>query len=326
MRRSTSSLVVSLAGPRFAACRVTLCAAAVVVASAAGLPAVAAASAAFSTFARAQTAPIAPASVQQDEPVVLRQLRAAAADGPVIVAHRGASEDFPENTLAALRAAVDAKAPVVEFDVWQTKDGAWVLLHDATCDRTTDAARKLRRSDVRIDQLTLAEARELDAGAWKGARFAGERLPTLAEALAAVRPVIAMVERKGGDALAFVAELRRLDAIDRVVVQAFDWDWLEAVHRAEPRLLVAALGSKEPTPARLADLPRTGAQIVHWDHRTLDAGTAQRVRAGGRMVCVYTVDADVMLLGAQAIGCDLITTNRPARWAELRALGLPRGR
>ncbi|MFN9704424.1 MAG: glycerophosphodiester phosphodiesterase family protein, partial [Planctomycetota bacterium] len=83
-----------------------------------------------------------------------QRLRDAAKDGPGVVAHRGASEDVPENTVAALRAGAAAGALVVEFDVQQTKDGAWVLLHDATCDRTTAAVARLGRKDVRIDELT----------------------------------------------------------------------------------------------------------------------------------------------------------------------------
>jgi glycerophosphoryl diester phosphodiesterase len=254
---------------------------------------------------------------------LFERLRTEAASGPLVVAHRGASEDFPENTLRALREAVAAKAHVVEFDVWQTRDGAWVLLHDATLDRTTDAATRFDAKQVRVDERTLDEVRTLDAGAWKEPRFAGERVPTLEEALAAVRPAVAMVERKGGDAQALVAELRRLRAIDDVIVQAFDWPWLEQVHRAEPRLLLAALGDKEPTAERLAAVAATGARIVHWNHRTLDADTAASVRAGGRMLCTYTVDPDVLLLGAVAIGCELVTTNRPARLVALRQRGLP---
>ena len=259
-------------------------------------------------------------SAPQD-PVVLQQLRTAAAAAPLVVAHRGASEQFPENTLAALRAAVAQHAHVVEFDVWQTKDGAWVLLHDATLDRTTDAVARLGRKDVRVDQCTLAEVRGLDAGAWKGKAFAGEKVPTLAEALAAVPPAIAMVEHKGGDARALAAELKKLDANTRVLVQSFDWAWLTAFHAAAPDVLCGALGGKDCSPERLVAAAATGARLVHWDHRTLDLEAAAAVRAAGQLLCVYTVDPDCMLLGAAALGCDLITTNRPERLVALRERG-----
>jgi glycerophosphoryl diester phosphodiesterase len=201
------------------------------------------------------------------------------ARGTLVVAHRGASEDWPENTLAALRAAVRAGAQMVEFDVYQTKDGVFVLMHDATCDRTTDAVAKFGRKEVRVDELTLAQIRTLDAGTWKDPRFAAERVPTLEEALAAVFPAVPMIERKGGAAPALVAELRRLEAVDRVLVQAFDWPWLTAVHEAEPRLAVGALGGKELSDARLAEVAVTGARFVHLGpqepHRRVGRGGAR---------------------------------------------------
>jgi glycerophosphoryl diester phosphodiesterase len=252
---------------------------------------------------------------------VLDTLREAARAAPLVVAHRGASEDWPENTLAALRAAVRAGAQMVEFDVYQTKDGVFVLMHDATCDRTTDAVAKFGRKEVRVDELTLAQIRTLDAGTWKDPRFAAERVPTLEEALAAVFPAVPMIERKGGAAPALVAELRRLEAVDRVLVQAFDWPWLTAVHEAEPRLAVGALGGKELSDARLAEVAVTGARFVHWDHKSLTVESAAAVRARGWPLCTYTVDADLVLLGAAALGCDWITTNRPARLVALRAQG-----
>lgn len=258
---------------------------------------------------------------QPPAPDLLDRLRDAAREAPLVVAHRGASEDHPENTLVALRAAVAAGAQVVEFDVYQTKDGAFVLMHDATCDRTTDAVAKLGRKEVRIDELTLAQVRTLDAGAWKHARFRGERIPTLEEALNAVFPAVPMIERKGGDALALVAELRRLDVVARVLVQAFDWPWLAAVRAAEPGLVLGALGSKELSEARAEAVAASGASFVHWDHRSLTVESAAAVRARGWPLCTYTVDADLVLLGAAALGCDWITTNRPARLAALRERG-----
>lgn len=260
--------------------------------------------------------------VTAGEPEVIVRLRHDAADAPLVVAHRGASADAPENTLAAFRAAKAAGAPVVEFDVYQTKDGQWVVLHDATCDRTTDAIAKLGHKQVRIDELSFAEARTLDAGAWRGAEFAGERLPTLEEAIRAILPAVPMIERKGGDAAAFVDELERIGVPERVLVQAFDWDWLAAVHRRAPQLAIAALGGGELTDARLADLARTGASIVHWDHSTLRLDDVADVHGKDLLLCVYTVDADLALVGAGEIGCDLVTTNRAARMSELRRSGL----
>ena len=238
-----------------------------------------------------------------------------------VVAHRGASRARPENTVAAFRHAVQHGADVVEFDVYQTRDGQWVCLHDRTCDRTTDARAVFGREQVRIDELTFAEVQRLDAGSWFAASFAGQRVPTLQQALQAIAPAVPMIERKGGDARDLVLELQRLDVVEHVIVQSFDWDWLAEVHQAEPRLLLAALAGDEPTPARLRDVDRTGAAILHWSHSKLTRVMAQVVHESGRLLCVYTVDADSTFYGAVALGCDLVTTNRPEHFVAERAAG-----
>lgn len=99
-------------------------------------------------------------------------------------AHRGASHDAPENTLAAFRLAREMGADGVELDVQASKDGEAVVIHDFTVDATTDG-----RGPVK--DKTLAELKELDAGSWFDApsinsgrrRFAGERIPTLQEVI-----------------------------------------------------------------------------------------------------------------------------------------------
>ncbi|NIA12852.1 MAG: glycerophosphodiester phosphodiesterase [Nitrospiraceae bacterium] len=93
-----------------------------------------------------------------------------------LCAHRGAMNTHPENTLAAFREAGRLGAHMIEFDVYLTKDSHLVVIHDATVDRTTDGV-------GRVSEMALAEIKALDAGGWKSAQFAGERVPTLTEAL-----------------------------------------------------------------------------------------------------------------------------------------------
>ncbi len=100
---------------------------------------------------------------------------------PRIVAHRGASEDAPENTMAAFRRAWELGVECVELDVHVTKDGHVVVMHDQT-------TKRIGGRDRKIAEQTLAELRELDIGAWKSAAFAGERIPTLGDVLASVPP------------------------------------------------------------------------------------------------------------------------------------------
>src|SRR5690606_12934395 len=91
-----------------------------------------------------------------------------------IVAHRGSSAEAPECTLASIRRAIAAGATAAEIDVRTTKDGALVVLHDATLNRTTNGTGA-------VNERTLAEVRALDAGSWFDPKFAGEKVPTLAE-------------------------------------------------------------------------------------------------------------------------------------------------
>jgi len=98
-----------------------------------------------------------------------------------ICAHRGDIEHAPESTIPAFLVAVDKGAHMLEFDVWMTLDGALILMHDGTVDRTTDGSGTIVR-------MTLDEIKAVDAGIKHGERYRGTRVPTLAEALAAPIP------------------------------------------------------------------------------------------------------------------------------------------
>lgn len=95
---------------------------------------------------------------------------------PLVVAHRGDLEHFPENTLSAFESAIDLGADAIELDVFLTKDGELVVVHDHILERTTNGTGY-------VGDLTLSELRRLDAGSWFGERFRGERIPTLGEVL-----------------------------------------------------------------------------------------------------------------------------------------------
>ncbi|MGI6460048.1 MAG: glycerophosphodiester phosphodiesterase [Candidatus Hydrogenedentales bacterium] len=110
-----------------------------------------------------------------------------------VIAHRGASARAPENTLAAFQLAHELKADWFELDCTLTSDGEVLCIHDSTVDRTTNGKGA-------VAEMTLAELKQLDAGAWKHADFAGERLPTLAESLDLARGRIGVyIEIKSSD-------------------------------------------------------------------------------------------------------------------------------
>jgi len=110
-----------------------------------------------------------------------------------IIAHRGASHDAPENTLAAVRLAWQQEADAVEVDVQLSKDGKLVVIHDDNTKRSGGFARK-------VGAQTLDELRRLDVGRWKGKMWSGEKIPTLAAVLATVPDCKRLfVEFKCGD-------------------------------------------------------------------------------------------------------------------------------
>jgi hypothetical protein len=116
---------------------------------------------------------------------------------PLVIAHRGASETWPENTIPAFMAGIDQGADMIETDVHMSADGELIIMHDTTVDRTTDArALYPGRTDRSIAAMNAAQIATLDAGSWKGERFAGIGVPRLAE-VAQPHPVPTVTYRDG---------------------------------------------------------------------------------------------------------------------------------
>ena len=98
---------------------------------------------------------------------------------PIMLSHRGLVRHAPENTIPAFEAAV-ALGLSIELDVYQTRDGELVVIHDNTVDRTTNGSGT-------VGELTLSQIRKLDAGGWFHSRFRGLKVPTLDEAFSAIK-------------------------------------------------------------------------------------------------------------------------------------------
>lgn len=243
-----------------------------------------------------------------------------------IIAHRGASRDAPENTTVAMRLAWEQGADASEFDVRLSRDGRAVVIHDVD-------TRKVAGVAGLVADRSLAELRALDVGAWKEDRFTGERMPTLSEMLAATAAgKRAFVEIKCGPEV--VPELdQALGASglppERTPVISFNRAVVAAVKAARPDLPVYWLvslkpeeGKRVPTADELIAVARDiGADGLDVSaHDALTAEFAQRVKAAGLKIYVYTVnDADVAARLA-GYGVDGITTDRPG-WLRERLTG-----
>ena len=229
---------------------------------------------------------------------------------PLVVAHRGASRAAPENTLAAFREALDRGADAVELDVQRTSDGHLIILHDATVERTTDG-----RGPVALS--SLAALKKLDAGRWFDERFAGERLPTLEEAAAAIGKRAGLfVEIKQGPvfddkieaAVARVIEERGLT--ESCEVSSFDHSSVRRMKTLLPAvpggILYDAMLIDPFSAARLAQ-----ADALHpgWPMVTLDLVTEAHRR--GLAVAVWTVNDEDVIAELARWGVDAVVTDVP---------------
>ena len=233
---------------------------------------------------------------------------------PLVLGHRGASADAPENTLAAFGLALENGADGFELDVWRCGTGEVVVHHDADTLRTGGSA-------LRITSASLAELRRLDVGAWRGDRFRGERLPLLAEVLEAFPAAVVNVELKSGGfppdlllARAVARALRDLDAPARYIVSSFDPALLAAFRLAEPRIPTGILFADDRS-WRLRAAAGTLLLRPHAVHPEWTLITPARVRrwtARGLRVNAWTVDEPGEVARLCALGVSAIVTNRPA--------------
>src|SRR4051812_12709361 len=152
----------------------------------------------------------------------------------LVAAHRGCSQDAPENTLAAFSRALDVGADLVEFDVHVSADGDVIVIHDDKVDRTTNGSGEVAR-------LRTEEIKTLDAGSWFSDAYAGEPVPLLDEVLDLLKGrAVPLIEikakrKKAPDCGARVIEaLRRHRMLDEAVVICRDVERSREVSAASP--------------------------------------------------------------------------------------------
>lgn len=237
-----------------------------------------------------------------------------------IVAHRGASYDAPENTLTAVHLGWKQQADAVEFDVWLSKDGHIVLMHDKDTERT-GGVKKL------VADQTLAELQRLDVGRWKDERFAGERIPLLKDVLATIPPgKRVFIEIKCGPEI--VPELVRvLQASGHppaaMAIISFQAEVISAVKQALPThkayWLVSLKRDKQTGAwnhtvgeliARAKQLHADGLDVSACE--LVDPSFGRQVREAGLELYVWTVNDIELARQMVAAGVQGITTDRPA--------------
>ncbi len=241
-----------------------------------------------------------------------------------IIAHRGASADAPENTLAAFNLGWRHQADAGELDTRLSRDGQAVVIHDAGTKRTAGF-------DKPVAEQTLAELRSLDAGVWKGPQWQGEKIPILAEALATIPDGKRMfIEIKCGPEI--LPELKRVihasgKTPGQLPIITFNYEVAKQAKERFPCHEVSLLhdwkADKEAgRPLSVNDLI-TRTQAANLDgvdvkaDPALDKAIVQKVQAAGLKFYVWTVDDAETAQRLAAAGVDGITTNRPQWLREL---------
>jgi len=231
-----------------------------------------------------------------------------------IIAHRGASAAAPENTLAAIRAAAAEGATWVEVDVKLSRDGVCILMHDDLLRRTTNGRGEVAHYD-------LDELERLDAGSWFSRRFAGERIPTLAQTIELalelgldlnleIKPCPG---RQHETAIAVVETLRRHWPQSRPwpLLSSFAVASLEEIRLQAPEMPRGLLIGR-PTRRGRGMLDRLDCVTLHCDARRVSKGLVSTLASTGRPVLCYTVNDPNRARRLLEMGVTSIITDRPA--------------
>lgn len=229
-----------------------------------------------------------------------------------VVAHRGASLVAPENTMAGFRAAREFGAEAIEFDVHRTLDGALAVIHDFDVSRTTDGAGA-------IFDLAEAEVRELDAGAWFGDEFAGERVPLLDEVLALSDLDFELeIKSYGSDVVDSVLEaVTRAGVLQRVKFTGWNLPLLVELKRRCPEAKLGLFSKrKEPwmtdamhehVAVGVAEF--SGADVFHTYAGDLTKSIVDRFHDLGGLVQANDAASGLEAEAAFAMGADFVSAN-----------------
>jgi glycerophosphoryl diester phosphodiesterase len=235
-----------------------------------------------------------------------------------IIAHRGASADAPENTLAAMKLGWEQGADAIELDLWISKDGKLVVFHDAD-------TKRIGKTNRKVAELTWEEVQALDVGEWKDAKFRGERVPTLESILATVPAGRrAVLEIKCGPEILpeFVKVVRASGrAAKEMCVISFNYECLRQSKKLLPDLehyflmgykkdpKTGAMPQLAPLIARAKEAGFEGLNLNHeWP---VTKEFAAEVKAAGLKLLVWTVDDATVAKRWLAAGVEGITTNKP---------------
>lgn len=229
-------------------------------------------------------------------------------------AHRGASEYYPENTLRSFYAGLEMGANGIETDVQRTKDGVLVLHHDNTLKRIVGIDRPV--SDFTYDELLA-----MDFGAFKGKKFAGEKIVTLDTFLThfgAMPLTLALEIKQAGVEEDVLACIEKHGCRDKVIITSFMWEAIAEVRRLDAEIRIGYL-TVEITPEILDRLAEHGMQQICPKVEPVTAESMNLARSRGFSVRFWGVGNEELMHKALSMNGDGMTVNFPDKLTE--ALG-----
>ncbi len=235
-----------------------------------------------------------------------------------VMGHRGAALLAPENTLSSIRAAAKAGATWVEIDVYLIAEGGLVIFHDDTLERCTDGAGETR--------LALpAEVAKLDAGGYFSAEFAGEKVPTLLEALECIQSLglglNLEIKHDGADVEnivpAVMAALREhWQDNDKLIISSFNHSALLLCYEIADGRHLAQLYEAIPENWQ-TELANISAYSLNCDYSLLTKEQAQAVKAAGYKLLCYTANDADSVTDHWDWGMDAVITDDPNKFAAM---------
>lgn len=229
-----------------------------------------------------------------------------------IIAHRGYSAKFPENTLASFQAAMDYGADMIELDVTLSKDNVPVVIHDDTVDRTT-------KKKGTVSSFTLQQLKDMDAGSWFHASFVDEKIPTLEEVLHLVAGKILLnveikkeavqSEVKNGIEEQVLRLIEKYSMESTCIVSSFSMTPLQRIRDLNPKVSIAALfdHSLRDSDHHAIEVLQPSAIHLAIQHATTDDMDYASIH--NLPIRLYTVNSISQMQKAQELCVDGIFTN-----------------
>jgi len=227
-------------------------------------------------------------------------------DRTQIMAHRGASSVAPENTLAAILAAINTGADWVEIDVQETADGEIVVIHDRDL-------KKIAGQPVRVADSSLPELQQFDIGSWFDPRFSEQRIPTLAQVLELSKNQIGVnIELKyyGGEkrleeSVAEIVESAGMEL--QVVFMSLNYEGIQRLRKLRPGWNMGLLSS-----VSLGNLGRLDLDFLALNARSASRSRIRHIQESGKQIMTWTVNDAIGMSSMFNRGVDFIITDKPA--------------